>query len=643
MSVATVMRLDALAPVRAPRPPVVTPLKTVPEPSSEQLTVALQTIADADWVATLGAVLPSRTPGRGGRTRALTLEAFLVAALCLPLMSRPLFVRDIARLLNSGLDEPTRRRLGLAKGLKVTERMVSYMYNQVAALVDPSCYSEANAWLFDPDAIKDSQGLGDDVELDERDVADFANVFLSAQTDRLEAFIRSGLRATHPDDAGHAGDYALDATFISSWENPKSSRRRVKWAPTSDKDGKRPFKPWLLKDPDARWWSKKGAGKGELAGKNDSGLGYAVTMLTRVDEDRGPGNPSPLTPYLIEHISVIGARGSMWREGVRVMEQMTAHHEAEDMAAGREHRQRGDILADREYTRVASWQGAAHTLGFTPHFHLAMEQLGHTKTLGNGALIIDGIPYSPGIPEDLRHTDKPRIFARRTDRADAAEHAAKRAPYRMRAIGGGREDSGSLKLACPASTMTKHAVRCTNKPKSLPGRIDRVEIGTALPVITDRPMPAVCSKSTSTVTFDDVPFWQPHIPFTAEHQWSIARRNQVESGNGRVKDEATQSLRRGMFRVFGRAKVTIAVVLVAMAANLMEVSRWRERLAEAEKAESSGPGRPRKVVKRIPRRLTRLRDAERERREAWQARKAAEALHLVDEPDPPGDEPPPAA
>lgn len=57
------------------------------------------------------------------------------------------------------------------------------------------------------------------------------------------------------------------------------------------------------------------------------------------------------------------------------------------------------------------------------------------------------------------------------------------------------------------------------------------------------------------------------------------------------------------------------------------------------------PGRPRKVVKRTPRRLTRLREAERERREAWRAKQAAEALSLVifDEPDPPGDEPPPAA
>lgn len=629
MSVATVISLDAYAPVRPVRTAVVTPLVITPTPSSEQLTVAIQTIADTGWLDTLGDLLPQRDPHTGGRKRTITLEAFLVAALCLPLMSRPLFVRDIARLLDAGIDEPTRRRLGIAKGVKVTERMVSYLYNQLLDALDPSCYSKANDWMFDPAAIRADQGLDDETELDDEDIADFVNMNLRIKAERLEALIRTGLRATHPDDAPHAGDYAMDATYISSWENPKTSRRRTTWKDTSDKDGRRPLKPWLLRDPDARWWSKKGAGKGALAGKSDSGLGYAVTAITRVDEDHGPAKTAELVPYLIEHISVLGARGSMWREGARTLERMVGHHETDDTDAGRGHRQRGDLLADREYTRVSSWQRSAHALGFTPHFLLAAEQLGHTATLGCGALVIDGLPYAPGMPEDLHATAKPRVFAKRIDRAYAAEHHAKRAPYRLKAISGGRADSGSLKLTCPASTMAKHAVRCANKAASLPGRLDRIEIGTALPVITSTPKPAVCEKSTVTVNFDDLPFWQPHIPFTAEHQWSINRRNQVESAYGRIKDEATQSVRRGTFRVFGRAKVTFAVVLVAMAANLLEVARWRTRLAEAELKTGPRAGRPAKPFKRTPRRLTLVREAEKKRLADWRAKKAAEAAALA--------------
>lgn len=630
MSTATVVSLDVHAPVRRSRPPVVTPLATTPTPTSEQLTVAIQTITDTGWLTSLQALLPARDPHRGGRTRTITLEAFLVAALCLPLMSRPLFIRDIARLLDSGLDEPTRRRLGLAKGVVVTERMVSYLYNQLAAAIDPSCYSDANAWLFDPDAIRADQGLDDDTELDDQDIADFANMYLTTKAERLEAFIRTGLRATHPDDAPHAGDYAMDATFISSWENPKTSRRRTRWKATTEKDGRRPVKPWLLADPEARWWSKKGAGKGALAGKNDSGLGYAITAITRVDEDHGPGKDAEVIPYLIEHISVIGARGSMWKEGTRTLERMVAHHEAEDTAAEREHRQRGDLLADSEYTRVRGWHATAHNLGFTPHFYLAPEQRGHTTTVGCGALVIDGLPYSPGMPEHLHETPTPPLFATRMDRAHADIYFSQRAPYRLKAISGGRSDAGSLKLTCPASTMAKHAVRCSNKPASLPGRLDRIEIGTALPVIGADPKPAICAKSTVTVGFDDLPFWQPHIPYTAAHQWSINRRNQVESAYGRIKDEATQSLRRGTFRVFGRAKVTFAVVLVAMAANLLEVARWRTRQDETATV-TSVVGRPRKPDTRTPRRLTRRREAERERLAEWRAKKAAEAERLAEE------------
>ena len=624
--------------MRAARTNVTTPLTTIPKPTSEQLTVAIQTITDTGWITSLQALLPRRVEGTGGRQRTVTLEAFLTAALCLPLMSRSLFVRDIARLLDKGLDQPTRRRLGLAKNTRVTERMVSYLYNQLTATIDPSCYSDANAYLFDPDFIKGDQGLVENIVLDERDIADFADMTLTTKAERLETFIRTGLRATHPSDAQHGGDYAVDASYISSWENPKTSRRRTKWRNGTDPGSRRPIKPWLLKDPDARWWSKRAATKGALAGKADSGLGYAITAITRVDEDNGPGRPSVLTPYLIEHISVIGSRGSMSREGTQTLQRMVTHHENEDNAAGVEHRQRGDILADREYTRVAAWQRDAHVLGFTPHFNLAAEQLGHTKTLGSGALIIDGLPYSPGIPADLRETARPGIFLTRTDRAEAAAHYEKRAPYRLKAVGGGRNDSGSLKLTCPASTMTKHAVRCENKSASLPGRLDRIEIGSALPVITTAPKPAVCVKSTVTVSFSDTPFWQPHIPFTAEHQWSINRRNQVESAYSRIKDEATQSVRRGTFRVFGRVKVTFAVVLASMAANLLEVARWQARLI-ASTDETRGPGRPKSVENRTPRRLTLRREAEKARiakRHAKQAETDARSnerkLSIVTEP-----------
>jgi len=107
-----------------------------------------------------------------------------------------------------------------------------------------------------------------------------------------------------------------------------------------------------------------------------------------------------------------------------------------------------------------------------------------------------------------------------------------------------------------------------------------------------------------------------------------------------IKDEATQSVRRGTFRVFGRVKVTFAVVLACMAANLLEVARWQAMLSAATD-EIRGPGRPKSVENRTPRRLTLRREAEKARiakRHAKQAETDAESPKtrvLTSVPDPP--------
>lgn len=80
------------------------------------------------------------------------------------------------------------------------------------------------------------------------------------------------------------------------------------------------------------------------------------------------------------------------------------------------------------------------------------------------------------------------------------------------------------------------------------------------------------------------------------------RRNLIESAFSRLKDGATQSVRRGSFRVMGQAKVSFVVLLNAMASNLAEVTRWRMRKSGVF---SLDPEREIKV--RQPRRHTRAR------------------------------------
>ena len=300
---------------------------------------------------------------------------------------------------------------------------------------------------------------------------------------------------------------------------------------------------------------------------------------------------------------------------------MVAHHEIEDANANRPDRTRGEILADREYTRVAAWQKRMHQVGFTPHFNLAHEQRGHTNTLGSGVLVIDGLAYSPGIPSSLRHEMSPPVFATRDDRASGAAYFMQRKPYRIRANGGQRNEDGSIKAYCPASNLAGTSLICQNKPASAKGRLDRIQIGTALPVITNSPMPSICAQSSVTISFDELPFWQPHIPGTAEHQWSINRRSLVESAFSRIKDETSQSLRRGQVRLMGVAKMSMAALFYCMAANVVEVARWRLRQAGIFSLDAA-----REMKTRMPRKHTRNRMQGIARRDEIKRERAAKSL-----------------
>jgi hypothetical protein len=632
-----VSNIDQLAPIRVAKQSVLPPRPDIARPSSAQLTEAINTIAATGWVAEFEPNRPyamriARGAHPGGRKPEMTLMALFVGCLLLTMMERPFIIRDVARLLNEGIDAGSRKRLGLPMKRPITEKMVSDLFNFVAARINPSIYFESNAWLLDDVRVRESIGLAPDADLDPIDHARFINEHLDDNAERLENFIRAGLRSTHPTDSEHDGDYSIDGSFIPSWERGKTSRRRTfyklidpaaeGWTHIKRKEKKQaPPKgdrkvprPGELADPDASWWSKKNDGpvaqKGSHAGTSDSGLGYILNAITWAERDMGPNKRGPDIPILIEHLSVRTGRAYPTKEGAALTERMVAHHEAEDEAAHRPLRTRGDILADREYSRVADWQKRMHDAGFTPHFNLAQEQRGHTSTLGSGALVIDGLAYSPGIPMNLRGTMIPPAFATRQDRAWGAAYFAQLAPYRIRVDGRGRADDGSLKVYCPASNQAKASLICANKPASLEGKMTRLQIGTALPIIGAAHLPSICTQSTVTIAFDELPFWQPHIPGTPEHQWSINRRNTVESAFSRIKDEASQSMRRGQVRLMGKAKMSMGALFFAMAANLVEVTRWRLRQAGVFSLDAA-----REVKTRVPRRHTRARIAAAERRE----------------------------
>lgn len=606
------LNVDALAPLREPKQRVVAPLADVPRPSSLQITIAANTIAASGLLEILTPLLPFMVRKRrglhlGGRSPVMTLNALLTGALVLALMERPMIIRDVHRLLNEGVDAGTKKHLGLDPKSVITERMVSRLFNIVAALVNVSVYGEANAWLFDKSKVERYLGLDETTELDSWEYAYFIDQVLQDKAELFEAVIRAGLKATIPTDTEHAGDYAIDGTLINSWENPKKSRRSSMIQVAEGVWIDRVQKPAELSDPDARVWARGPSRNAKRRNPNqngDNGLGYVLSAITWAEKDLGPGKRGPDVPIVIEHFSLRPSGGRMALEGVRLMEKMCSFHESDDQLAHRPDRERGDILSDREYSHMYSWHRSMHVLGFTPHFYLTQKDRDVNGYTASGILLVDGIPYSPGMPEELHKTPPVKYFASRDQKASDAAFYARRAPYRIRAYQNRRQANGSITAYCPASSLAGRAIACPNKPASIKGRVDHIEIGTALPIISTEKIPLICEATKVVIDFDEFPLWQPHIPGTTEHLWSMNRRSTAEGAFSRIKDEAGQSMRRGQVRLMGRAKMGLAALFYVMAANIKEVERWKLRQAGVFSLDSA-----REKKTRIPRRHVRSRNA----------------------------------
>lgn len=558
-------------------------------PSSAQLTLALQAIDRSNLVPYFEQFLPAaRNRATGGAPRIMSTKGLLAGLLLLAMLEQPLLLRDVARLLDK-LAPTTRHLLDLPARRTITERMVSRLWNQLAAHVDSSAYAACNADYFNTHWWAE-RGLFDHLEPTDDPAADKARATIEMA-------------------------YAAD-TLLPSWCLQKSKRSR------------RALSPQLRTDPDATWRVIKGRG---------AVLGYAVHTIVRIPE-AAPPNQAPAIdiPALIEAFDITGAGTYNTDAGIDLLARTTLRHEDEDQRAGCEHRPRRDLLADREYSRDADWQAAAFSLGFTTVFDLASEQRGLTGVLTNGALVIDGLPYSPGTPAHLHQLPPLSQFSTVEERAQVAQLALEREAYRLRAQGA-RRDDGSINLACPASTLVR-SMRCNNKTSSLKYPRTRPLIGTALPVISNPIKPSICTQQKSRVDFDELPFWQPDAWMTPQWQASYNRRNIVEGVFGNLKTAPGQDISRGNLHVMGRAKTSLLVLFAAMAYNLASLERYTQRQA------AQGSGATVTPITRIPRlRTRRLRDVA-VRIEARRIRRELEALAeedpFSDPPDQGGDQPP---
>ena len=376
---------------------------------------------------------------RGGGAGELSVRTLLIGFLLLA-RSGKLHVVRLDQLLGQ-LPEHHRIRLGVhrAGGRRVNRKQIERLFNNVIATIDPS---------------EHLGGAGlDDVELAERQGA-------------LQEFCDRLLEVTMPTGAAAAtfgGSVALETTSVDSW-----ARRRPRLAL-----GDRP-------DPDAEWNGRATAWKAPV-------YGYGLHLVVRAREAGGV-----FTPAVAQRMVLTGAAHEPIAPGLAMLEALSASQGL------------SDVLVDRGYTADTTgddFLNPVRALGGNPIFDLTEHQRGPRGTV-NGAVIVDGQPYSPCMPDGLRNLTPPPIGSPWADIEAYQDQVAIREQYALVAHGKAR-DNGSMRLSCPAAAGR---VICAHKPTSL-------QLPPAThPMIYNPPaaMPAICAQRT--VTFDPahLPLWQCH-------------------------------------------------------------------------------------------------------------------------------------
>ena len=340
------------------------------------------------------------------------------------------------------------------------------------------------------------------------------------------------LAATMPVGTAHGGGYAVDGTGTWSWAK---GRKRGDHSP----------------DPDAAWGVKT-----HKSGRTESYFGYELHAVVRV----GPlGTTGSDTPCLAERICVVPASTSPTRPVLDALARLI--HTGTKVS---------DVVADRGYSYKNDWAPGLLAMGIDPVADLHANQYGPRGTHA-GARIVAGTPHCPAMPAAFDTIQRPdRLVA--TPALDTfTADIERREQWALRRVAGPDRD-GKERYECPARAGK---LRCPLQAGSL-------ALPLATPTVLAPPdadtAPTCCSQRTITVP--------GHVDSKARqrHYWgnpnwikAFNRRSRVEGWFGNLKNDNTEALGRGAFRVMGICKTSIMIAVFAAATNLRLLRAWAKR------------------------------------------------------------------
>ncbi len=477
---------------------------------------------------------------RKGRPRVLTARALLVG-IHLASISGDYFIQEIPAILN-GLSASTKRTLGIY-GHTITWRQVQYLISRIDSSLRPRIN---NTTLDDAERYQDFDAI-------------------------FSAIATAGCHEA----SGDSLSVAIDGSDIATWARTQSVYERVAGRYTRVKK---------VTDVDA----------GVRPSKNEDNkkpfFGYELTLATAVADIGGPAVPK-------------AAKAARFRPTSKSDPRQVALSALVEVKARQG--ELGDVLVDRGYTSSNDGQAfvlPVRVLGGEPVFDLRENQIGTSKTV-HGAIIIDGRPYSPSIPKNLRNLQPPRSKGTniyRPNPSEIAEYEKKIALREIYAMVPHGKIGVDLRLVmqCPGAAGK---LSCALQPPKVTPRPGILPINTHPKIVLAH---SVCA--TRYKTFDlatDVPLYQRDVYGSTAWRKSYSRRGTgVEPHFGALKDESVAGFARGKVRMRGIVKTGLMVAAAVATTNRRFAIAWDRFSGPLPKV------RKRKLVKREPyhHRLTRI-------------------------------------
>lgn len=487
---------------------------------------------------------------RMGRPRQLRVDVLLTAILRSFRDGHSVLLTDVHTLLTR-LPGSYRKAIGVttADGKTIKRDAVYYLVAHITARLDTNPRRSAR-----PDQVRVAER--------ERELQTISNMILGA---------------TLPETKPAPCEYAVDATAIDSWARPRGAKKpnnsRTNTTQSSNEEPREQL-------PDS-WEDKTGPSydRGAAYGhrtkthhnRSEWVFGYQAIAFARIDRDG---------PTLVDRL-VLAPASSQGVDEARTM-LVDWQHERDARKAPRITK----VLSDRGFSYAVADRWA------TPLRRIGIEQVIDVHPHDHGAyqygniVMIDGAPYHPAIPDDLRKINRPPTLSVGTAPADATAET-KRAYQdladqieQFRELMVKRHSYAYRRKVAPDIDGKERyeAPCCVGKLKDPDCELS-MQLTTDVPVITYKngftPAP---HQRTITIHGDvQTKLRQHHLWGSDPWIDDYSRRTAVEGQFGNWKSKGGEGVERGWIRLVGRVKTTIMLTLAAAASNLRQLRAWATR------------------------------------------------------------------